>query len=151
MEKVQLVNKIDFEKLIKYRNDLDGFSKEIGVKILDISDGYAKAEINIERKHINPGNSVHGGYIFTLADIVGGSAAWSRGNYVVTISSNITYLNPAIDSKKIIAEAKEVKWGKAILVYDIEVYDEKNRLLAKAINSYFNIGKKLNFNELNKE
>ncbi|WP_455539440.1 PaaI family thioesterase [Terrisporobacter sp.] len=145
MGKFEVLSNIDFEKMIKYRNNLDGFAKEIGVKILSISKGYAKAEVDIEKKHINPGNSVHGGCIFTLADIVGGSAAWSRGNYVVTTSSNITYLNPALDCKKIIAIAREIKQGKNILVYDIDVFDENNKLIAKATNSYFNIDKKLDF------
>lgn len=143
MDKLDIINEINFEKIIEHINGLGGFASDIGIKILSISKGYAKAEINIEKKHLNPGNSVHGGCIFSLADTVGGVAAWSRGNYVVTSSSNINYLNPAIDSKRLIGIAKEIKFGKKILIYDVEIWDEKDRLIAKVTNTYYSLGKKL--------
>ena len=143
MDKIDIINETNFGKMIEHRNGLGGFASDIGIKILSISEGYAKAEINIEKKHLNPGNSVHGGCIFSLADTVGGAAAWSRGNYVVTSSSNINYLNPAIESKRLIGIAKEIKFGKKILVYDVEIWDEKDRLIAKVTNTYYNLGKKL--------
>ena len=143
MDKIDIINETNFGKMIEHRNGLGGFASDIGIKILSISEGYAKAEINIEKKHLNPGNSVHGGCIFSLADTVGGTAAWSRGNYVVTSSSNINYLNPAIESKRLIGIAKEIKFGKKILVYDVEIWDEKDRLIAKVTNTYYNLGKKL--------
>lgn len=143
MDKLDIINETNFGKMIEHRNGLGGFASDIGIKMLSISEGYAKAEINIEKKHLNPGNSVHGGCIFSLADTVGGAAAWSRGNYVVTSSSNINYLNPAIESKRLIGIAKEIKFGKKILVYDVEIWDEKDRLIAKVTNTYYNLGKKL--------
>ncbi len=143
MKKLDIIDEVNFKKLTELRNGLDGFAKEIGVKIVSISNGYAKAEINVNESHLNPGKSVHGGCIFTLADTVGGAAAWTRGNYVATTSSNITYLNPAIESKKLIGIAKEIKFGKNILVYDIEVWDDMDRLIAKTTNSYYNLGRKI--------
>ena len=144
MEKMDVViEDVSFKNMIQYINDLDGFAKDIGIKILSISKGYAKAEININKNHLNPGKSVHGGCIFALADTVGGVAAWSRGNYVATTSSSITYLNPALESKKLIGIAKEIKFGKKILTYDIEVWDDKDRLIAKVTNSYYNLGNKI--------
>lgn len=143
MEKLDIIDKVNYKKMIEHINSLGGFAKDIGIKMISISKGYAKGEINISKSHLNPGESVHGGCIFTLADTVGGAAAWSRGNYVVTTSSNITYLNPAIESKKLIAIAKEIKFGKKILVYDVDIWDDSDRLIAKVTNSYYNIEKKL--------
>lgn len=140
---MNVIDEVSLKKMVGYRNNIDGFAKNIGIKVLSISKGYAKASMDIDKSHLNPGNSVHGGCIFTLADTVGGVAAWSRGNYVVTTSSNITYLNPAIESKKLIGIAKEIKYGKSILVYEVEIWDEKDRLIAKATNSYYNLRKKL--------
>ena len=144
MEKMDIIiDDVSFKKRAEYINSLDGFAKDIGIKIVSISKGYAKAEININENHLNPGNAVHGGCIFALADTVGGVAAWSRGNYVATTSGNIAYLNPALETKKLIGIAKEIKFGKNILVYDIEVWDDKDRLIAKVTNSYYNLGDKL--------
>ena len=144
MEKMDIIiDDVSFKKRAEYINNLEGFAKDIGIKIVSISKGYAKAEININENHLNPGNAVHGGCIFALADTVGGVAAWSRGNYVATTSGNIAYLNPALETKKLIGIAKEIKFGKNILVYDIEVWDDKDRLIAKVTNSYYNLGDKL--------
>lgn len=143
MNKTAALDIETFKKMVARRNNLDPFSNGIGIRMVEISEGYAKAEIIIEEKHLNPGNSVHGGCIFTLADTVGGAAAWSRGNYVATTSSNINYLNPALNTKKLVATAKEIKFGKSILVYEVEIWDEKDRLIAKATNSYYNIGRKV--------
>lgn len=142
MDKLDILKEENFNKMIEDINELDGFANDIGIKILSISKGYAKAEINIYKKHLNPGNSVHGGCIFTLADSVGGLAAWSRGSYVATVSSNINYLNPAIECNKLIGTAREIKYGKKLSVYEVEIYDEKDRLIAKATNTYYNLGKK---------
>ncbi|MEW9078211.1 PaaI family thioesterase [Terrisporobacter glycolicus] len=143
MEKLDIIDEVNYKKMMEHRNSLAGFAKEIGIKITSISKGYAKGEIDINKSHLNPGKSVHGGCIFTLADTVGGTAAWTRGNYVVTTSSNITYLNPAIESEKLIAIAKEIKFGKKILVYEVDIWDDSERLIAKVTNSYYNIEKKL--------
>lgn len=143
MEKLDILEKIDSNKMLNYLNSLGGFNKDIGIKIISISDGYAKAEIDIEERHLNPGKSVHGGCIFTLADTVGGCAAWTRGSYIATCSSSINYLNPAINTKKLIGIANEIKCGKNILVYDVEIYDEKDILIAKVSNSYYKLGDKV--------
>ena len=143
MGKIDIIDDVNFKKIIEHANNLDRFGKNIGIKILSVSPGCAKGEININKNHLNPVNSVHGGCIFTLADSVGGVAAWSRGNHVVTTSSNITYLNPALECEKLIGIAKEIKYGKKILVYEVEVYDERDKLIAKVTNSYYNLGKKL--------
>lgn len=143
MDKLDIIDKAKYEKLIKYRNSTDPFGKQIGIEITSLSEGCAKGELTINKNHLNPVNSVHGGCLFTMADIIGGAAAWSRGDDVVTTSSNITYLNPALGSRKLIAVAREIKYGKKISVYDIDIYDEKDRLIAKATNSYYNLGKKI--------
>ncbi len=143
MNKTDILETVSFERMIKQKNELEGFGKEVGVKIVDISEGYAKCEIEIDERHLNPGKSVHGGCIYTLADIVGGVAAWSRGNYVVTTSGSINYLNPAIGCNKLIGIAREIKYGKTLCVYDIEILDENNRMIARVTNEYYNMGSKI--------
>ena len=39
----------DFEKILKYINNVDGFAKDIGIKIFSISHGYSNVEINIDK------------------------------------------------------------------------------------------------------
>jgi acyl-CoA thioesterase len=133
---------LDFELIKKYRSDFNGFSKYTGIEITDMAEGYARGELSIiQEKHGNTIGSVQGGVIFTLADAVGGTAALSRGSSVTTVDANINYLRAALNVKKLIAEAKERKAGKNILVYDVEVTDETGRLIAIARLSFCSLHK----------
>ena len=42
---------MDFEKLIKKRNDEDGFSQFIGIETTKLEEGIAEAEIKIKPEH----------------------------------------------------------------------------------------------------
>ncbi len=129
---------MDYEKLINQR--AVGFSRDTGITTLEIREGYARGEIVLEEKHYNPRGSIHGGVLFTLADSIGGAAAASRGRYCTTVSGDIHFLRPAIDSKKLIAEAKEVKAGKNICVYEVMITDETGRELAVSTLTFYYLG-----------
>lgn len=137
---------MNYEELINVRNEKNNFAKENGIYTTEISEGYAKAEIELVDKHQNYIGSVHGGCIFTLADTVAGAAASSHGDYMTTISGSINYLSPAMNTNKLIAEAREIKKGKKICVYDVDIMNDTNEVLAKGSFSYFNLGKKIKEN-----
>lgn len=135
---------MEFQKYMDFRNGIPGFNKEMGITVTEISDGYARLEVEIKHEiHGNPIGSVHGGMIFALADSAGGVAAASKGNYVTTVSGNINYLNPAINVKKLIATTRELKAGKNILVYDVTVTDENEKVIAEARMTYYNLHKEV--------
>jgi len=119
----------------------EGFAKTIGINLTKAEAGYAEGEIDIKQMHHNPIGSVHGGCIFTLADTVGGAAVVSNGVMCTTLSSYIDYLNAAIESKKLIAKATPVRVGKKVCVYNVNVYDEAERHIAKVSITYFVINK----------
>jgi len=120
-----------------------GYNKEMGIVFTDIQKDYAKAEISIEDKHLNPNKHIHGGCIFALMDTVGGVAAIMQGNLITTASSDIHYINPGFHTKKLFAEARPIKNGKNLLVYDVEAKDDQNTVLAKATFTYFRLEQKL--------
>ncbi|MBQ9155670.1 MAG: PaaI family thioesterase [Eubacterium sp.] len=132
-----------FEKIKRYRNSYHGASEYIGIKILDVNEGWAKAELEIKPYHLNPIGSVHGGVLFALADSVGGAAAWSRGQLVTTSNGSIEYLNAGRGAKKIFAEASELKAGKNLLTYDVKITNEENKLLCHVTLQYFSLHRSL--------
>jgi len=115
----------------------EGFANTTGLKLVTAKAGYAEGELDIKQMHYNPIGSVHGGCIFTLADTIGGAAVASNGVVCTTLSSNIDYLNAAIESKKLLAKATPVRVGKRIFVYDVNVYDEAERHIAKVSITYY--------------
>lgn len=129
------------DHILKFRNNFEGATKYIGIELTEVTAGRAKGQIMIEKHHVNPIGSVHGGIIFALADTVGGVAAWTHGHVVTTANGTVHFLNAARNVKKITAEAVELKAGKKLLVYDVYVRDEQDRLLSKLTMEYYNLQK----------
>jgi acyl-CoA thioesterase len=132
---------MEFQKLIDFRNGCPGFTKEMGMRVTQASDGYAQVEMEMDERFYNPIGSIHGGVIFALADTAGGVAATSKGNFVTTVTGDINYLNAAMGNKRLIADARELKSGKNILVFDVTVTDEKETVIAEARMTYYSLHK----------
>lgn len=128
------------EDVLAYKSDGNGFNEHIGIKMTSLGDGYAEGELEVRDYHKNFIGSVHGGCLFTLADSIGGLAASGRGHRMTTVSGEFHFLRAAINSQKLLCMAKELKYGKKIAVYDVEISDEKGSLIAKGTFSYFNLG-----------
>ena len=125
------------EELRKRAQDSPGFIPLVGITFTEASLGYCKGELIVRPELANPYGMVHGGCIFTLADTIGGSAALTHGKPIVTVDSNIHYLSPAVNTAKLIAEAKEIKYGSKIAVYEVNIMNEHGNLLATSTMSYF--------------
>jgi acyl-CoA thioesterase len=77
--------------------------------------------------------------IFSICDTLAGTAATSHGVVVTTLSGAINYLNPAKDCRKLIAEAREIKYGKQTSVYQVEVGNEKGEIIAVTTFTFFHL------------
>lgn len=132
---------MDFEKLKSFRNMNNNFARLLGIELTEISDGYAKAEMTATKELINPIGSLHGGCLYTIADVAGGAAASSYGIHVTTIDGNFHYLRAGLNTKKLYATATEIKKGKKISVYSISVTDQDDVELAVGIFSFMSLGK----------
>lgn len=125
------------EELKKRAQETPGFISLVGIEFKEASLGYCKGELVVREELANPYGMVHGGCIFTLADTIGGSAALTHGKSIVTVDSNIHYLAPAINTTKLIAEAREIKYGSKIAVYEVNIMNDNDDLLATSTMSYF--------------
>lgn len=117
----------------------NGFIENNNYKLISVNEGHAIMEADITNKSLNPHKTAHGGFIFGLADTTAGIAAHSFGRKAMTINANIEYLH-AVTGKKISAEAKCIKNGKTISVFEVYIRDlDKDRDAAKATITYFYI------------
>jgi uncharacterized domain 1 len=127
MEKMELMQKF-FEH--------DRFAREIGIELLEVSPGKAKAKLCVEDRHLNAANVVHGGVIFSLADLVLAMASNSQGNVALGINVSVSYLKSA-QGKTLFAEANEVSRGPKLATYVMEVRDEANELIAMLMGTVY--------------
>jgi len=107
----------------------DKFAKSVGIELLEVSLGYAKAKMEIKEIHHNSINTVHGGAIFTLADFTFAVAANSHNKMSVALNVNISFLK-AISEGVLIAEAQEISVNPKIATYKILVSNDLGELIA---------------------
>lgn len=108
----------------------DRFATDAGIELIEISKGYAKAQLGVEPRHLNAGNTTQGGAIFTLADLALAAAANSHGVLALSITSNITFLKGSKPGDILIAEAKEKHLGRSTAHYQVDVVNQNNDLIA---------------------
>ena len=107
----------------------DKFADHVGIKLLEASEGRAKAKMKIKKHHLNGVNTVHGAAIFTLADLVFAVASNSHGTIAMGINVSISYLK-AIREGILYAEAKEVSKNPKLATYQVQVTDVDGDIVA---------------------
>jgi len=107
----------------------DKFAEYVGIELLDVSEGQAKAKMEIKKHHLNGVKTVHGAAIFALADLVFAVASNSHGSIAMGINVSISYLK-AVQEGVLFAEAKEVSINPKLATYTINVTDAANDLVA---------------------
>lgn len=130
-------------EILHYRNQNNAFARMLGIETVDLQLGYARAVMPITDQNRNPQGAVHGGVLYTLADIAGGNAAASHGEWVATIDSDFHFLRAGLNIESLSAEATELKCGKRFAVYSITVKDNKDTVLAVGTFSYAFLGRKI--------
>lgn len=126
------------EKIPSSMEEIKGFILNNNYKLVVAENNYCEMTADITETSLNPYNHAHGGFIFGLADTAAGLAARTTGRNAVTVNSTIDYLH-AVKGKQIKAKARCIKEGRTISVYEVSVYDENERLVAKASVTYFYI------------
>ena len=107
----------------------DKFAHSVGIELIEASGGKAKAKMEITEHHLNAFDTVHGGAIYALADMVAGMASNSNGNSAVAVNATISFLK-AVSAGTLFAEAIEVSSNHKLAFYTINVTDEKGDLIA---------------------
>src|SRR5690606_15864908 len=76
----------------KYLSDHDLMAKHLGIELLEVGEGRARARMPIQSFHMNSANVVHGGAVFTLADFAFAAASNSHGQLALSISASIMFM-----------------------------------------------------------
>jgi acyl-CoA thioesterase len=125
MEDFEQINMEDFKKII--RNDR--YAVHSGIELTEVRPGYAKAEMKIKDYHLNAGNVVQGGAIFTLADFAFAAAANAYGNLTLSIQTSI-YFHKGVGCGTLYAVAQAVKIGQNIGNFEVRVSHDSGALIA---------------------
>jgi uncharacterized protein (TIGR00369 family) len=110
---------------------MEGFAATIGITAVTATDGEARAELQVESRHLNPAGTVHGGVMATLVDTAMGAAVRSTtddGEVAATIQLTIAYLRPGREGL-LTVNARVGKQGEHVLVCEAEVEQDGQTLI----------------------
>ncbi|NMB35169.1 MAG: PaaI family thioesterase [Firmicutes bacterium] len=115
----------------KWKNFLDNdqFARHVGIELLEMSPGRAKAKMEIKSHHLNSVGIVHGAALFALADLVFAMASNSHGNIALAINANISYFQAA-EAGTLIATGQEISFSPRLANYKIDITNERDELIA---------------------
>ncbi|MCB8818338.1 PaaI family thioesterase [Desulfosporosinus shakirovi] len=121
------------EKNLTVKNmPIPSIARLIGFNIVEIGEGRAVMELEVEKRHCNPMGTLHGGVICDVADAAMGMAYYStlgEGESFTTIELKVNFLKPVREGL-LRAEARVIKGGKTMGLLQCEVTDSKNSLVA---------------------
>lgn len=134
---------MDYQKLMETRDRENPFAAYVGIATTKIEEGCAEVTLRVRPEHLNPVGVVHGGCLYTLADVATGAAGSSFGFHTATVSGEYHYLAPARNVKELIVAAKCVKNGKTIMVFDVEVHSDTGALIGKGVFTSFRLDQEI--------
>jgi acyl-CoA thioesterase len=108
----------------------DPFARFLGIELLEVSEGYARASLVIQNHMLNFHGIPHGGVVFSLADAAFAAASNSHGQISVALTVDIHYIAVASPGAQLYAEATEEHLGRRTALYRLAVTAEDGTLIA---------------------
>ena len=119
----------DLEAMLEKVNLDDAFAKTVGMRVVELSPGYAKALIEVTDDHVNLFQMAHGGAIFSVADHACEAAGNSFGEPAVAIQNNIHFLSAGKPGDRLEATARVVHRTRRIVLVEAIVRNQRQEIL----------------------
>lgn len=111
-------------------NTDDTFSRRIGVKLIELLPGFARATLPITDESTNIYQMAHGGAIFSVADQACEAAGNSYGEPAVALQQNIHFLAAGKSGDFLEATARVTHRSNRIGLIEFEVKNREGLLMA---------------------
>jgi acyl-CoA thioesterase len=121
----------------------DLFSQWLGIEVVDVKAGYSKLKMTVRKEMINGFGIVHGGIAFSLADSAFAFACNNRNVLSVALDTSINFIKPVHVDDVLVAEATEIHNGKSTGLYQIEISNQQEHLVAKFKGLCYRTDKKI--------
>ena len=127
----------DWPEFIKEHFSTLPFFKFMEATVLSTARGTASIKIPMKAEYSNTYGIVHGGVVTALVDMAAGVALRTLKYRIVTVEVSTTYLKPVALEDELRAEATLVQEGRKILHADVDVFNQKDILVARGKAIYF--------------
>ena len=109
----------------KIKHESNGFIRHNGIRIVSVDEEKSVLEAEITDNSRNVWGSVHGGFLYTMADTAAGAFARIKyGRRNVTLNGSMNYLRPTTHSKTLTAVGREIKVGGHVGFFEVNITDD---------------------------
>jgi acyl-CoA thioesterase len=134
--------------LLEKLNATDRFAQSIGAQLTEVREGYAKAELTVEERHLNGAGVCQGGVMYTLADLAFAAVANCHGTLTLGISNTVTFLKSAQLGDHITAECHETFDHHRLPYCDMQIRNQNGELLGCMTGLAYRVKKNFEFDSL---
>jgi len=122
MSVMDMDKEVLFAKLARSSSNPKYFAGYIGTRITKLTEEVCEGELTVTPEVLNHHGAVHGGCLFTLADMVGSTLSLTTGMAAVTLNCTLHFHSPA-RGPVIRCVATPVKVGKTVSTIHCNIYD----------------------------
>jgi len=104
----------------------------LSMKVREMGEGFAKVEMDIENKHLNPSGGVHGGVYSSLIDTATFWAVYcdvEEDAGLISLDLKVDNLAPAKEGH-LVVQGRRIKAGKSICLAEAVIVDSRGKYLA---------------------
>lgn len=130
-------------QVVDHMMENDLFSQWLGIKIIEVKEGYSRIKMTVRKEMINGFGIVHGGIAFSLSDSAFAFACNNRNVLSVALDTYINYLKAVNVGDELTAEAKEIHNGRSTGLYQITIVNQNGETVAMFKGTCFRMNKKL--------
>lgn len=105
----------------------------LSMEVREMGMGFAKVEMDVQNKHLNPSGGVHGGVYSSLIDTATYWAVFcdvDEAAGLISLDVQVDNLAPAGEGQRLVAEGKRIKAGKSICLAEAVILDSQGKHLA---------------------
>ncbi|HWP97351.1 MAG TPA: hotdog fold thioesterase [Syntrophomonadaceae bacterium] len=115
-----------------FRAKNDPLARHLGITLLEVGPGYAKATMESKPELLNALGITHGAALFALTDVTFGAASNSHGPVALALDVHISFVKATQAGEILQATAREENLTFKTGLYRMEVTDKNDQIVAIA-------------------
>lgn len=129
-----MIDNIELQDFEAYKKN-NPFMDHNNIEIVEVSEEKCTVRVDIVHESHNLHGYIHGGLLYSMADVVCGIQSRVNGDKYVTQSSHINFLRN-ITEGTLYCSTDVVKRGRTMVIIHFQVKDENDKLLADGVMDY---------------
>jgi acyl-CoA thioesterase len=120
----------------------DRFSQWLGIRVVDITQGYCQLQLTVSEEMGNGFSIAHGGIAFALADSCCSFSVNAHGRKSLSVETSISQFKSVQVGDTLTCISKEESLGKKIGVYSATITNHDGQLVAIFKGTYYRSDKR---------